>query len=81
MSSDVWFRRDIQNSLTACAVAGQETASMVHNVEYLRGHTAAVKMLCAMFGIAPGEVLPAGQDAALLAYLEGAGAVEERRVT
>ena len=78
---DVYFKRDIRNSLAACAVAGQEVAVMSGNVEYGRGHTAAVKMLCAMFGIAPGEVLPAGQDAVRVAYLEGAGAVEERRVT
>ena len=68
---DVYFKRDIQNSLTACAMSGQEAAVMAGNVEYLRGHTAALRMLCAVFGIAPGEVLPAGQDA-LPAYLEGA---------
>ena len=69
---DVYFKRDIRNSLAACAMSGQEVAVMSGNVEYGRGHTAAVKMLCAVFGIAHSEVLPAGQDAVRVAYLEGA---------
>jgi len=71
MSADVWMKQDITNALLACSMAGQEVANMSHNVEYLRGYTAALKMLCAMFGISPGAVLPA-QDAARVAYLEGA---------
>jgi len=69
---DVWMKPDVTNALAACAVAGQEAAAMSGNVEYLRGHTAALRMLCAVFGIAPGDVIPAGRDAARVAYLEGA---------
>lgn len=70
--SDIWNKRDVANALTACAVAGQETAAMSNNVEYLRGHTAALRVLALTFGIAPGAILPTGQDAARVAYLEGA---------
>ena len=70
MAADVWFKRDIANALTACAVAGQEAAGMCGNVEYLRGHTAAVRMLALTFGISPQAVIP-DQDAARVAYLEG----------
>jgi len=58
MSTDVWFRSDIHHALQAAAAAGQETAMVARDDNYLRGYAAALRMLALTFGLNPIEIVP-----------------------
>ena len=55
---DTYTRVDVERILQAAGAAGQETATLARNDDYLRGYAAALRLLALVFGLSPREICP-----------------------
>jgi len=56
--STVWDVKDVHDALQAAAAAGQETARLAHNDDYLSGYAACLRLLALAFGLRPIDMIP-----------------------